>query len=373
MSNAIVVGAGPTGLAVAACLMDAGISPVILEKADNVGSSWRRHYDCLRLHTVKGRSGLPGMPFSTAAGRYPDRSEVVEYLENYARAKGLAPRFGCEVTAIQSDGELWHVTHPEGEETAEAVILCTGLNGTPKLPQWAGAFTGPVLHSSEYRNPTRFKGQRVLVVGFGNSGGDIALDLARAGEAVALSVRSPVQILPKELFGVPITSFGKLSKMLGPRVADRLTAPILRAKIGRPEDYGLTSAAKGPATMVAEDGRIPLIDVGALGAIREGRITTRPGVAAVDGRDVCFADGSVVTFDAVVAATGYEVDLRPLLGEGCPALDHRGRPEVSGAPTSLPGLYFCSYRATSDGQLRASAIEARAIADHLAAEMVRSA
>ncbi len=363
--RAIVIGAGPTGLAVAACLKEHNVEALILERAAEVGSSWRGHYDCLRLHTVRGRSGLPGMPFPASADRYPTRAEVVEYLETYAAAKGLAPRFGCEVTAIQSDGQTWHVVHKDGEETAEIVVMATGLNGTPRLPGWADSFDGPVLHSSDYKNAEGFRGQRVLVVGFGNSGGDISLDLARAGVAVALAVRGPVQILPKELFGVPITSFGTMSKLLGPRVADRLTAPILRAKVGRPESYGLHSHPKGPATMVAEDGRIPLIDVGTLGAIRAGQIAVQPGVAAVEGREVCFADGSVAEFDAIIAATGYELDLRPLLGESCAALDHKGQPKVSGGPTPCPGLYFCSYRATADGQLRASGMEAQAIADHV--------
>lgn len=366
MTRAIVIGAGPTGLAVAACLKDAGAEAIILEREETVGSSWRSHYDCLHLHTVRGRSGLPGMPFPPGTGRYPSRAEVVSYLEDYARAKGLAPQFGCAVTGVQSDGARWHVTHSGGTATGDIVVMCTGLNGTPRLPGWAGGFDGPVVHSSDYRNPAPFADSRVLVVGFGNSGGDIALDLARAGVAVALSVRGPVNILPKELLGVPITSFGRMSQLLGPRMADRLTAPILRAAIGRPEDYGLTSAAKGPAAMVAEDGRIPLIDMGVLDAIRDGSVLARPGVAAAEGREVCFADGSLATFDAVIAATGYEVDLRPLLGEACPALDHKGRPRVSGGPTAMRGLYFCSYRATSDGQLRASSMEAQAIAAHIA-------
>lgn len=363
--RAIIIGAGPTGLAVAACLKEAGVEPVILERAMSVGASWRGHYDCLRLHTVRGRSGLPGMPFPASADRYPTRAEVVTYLESYTQAKGLAPRFGCEVTEIRPEGSGWRVTHSGGTEVAEAVVMATGLNGTPRLPEWAGGFAGPVVHSSAYRNPEPFKGQRVLVVGFGNSGGDISLDLGRAGVAVALAVRGPVQILPKELFGVPITSFGTLSRLLGPRLADRLTAPILRMRVGRPEDYGLRAHEKGPATMVAEDGRIPLIDVGTLGAIREGLITVKPGVAAVEGQEVCFADGSLAEFDAIIAATGYEVNLRPLLGEECAALDHKGQPKVSGGPTACPGLYFCSYVASSQGQLRASSQEAEAIARHL--------
>lgn len=366
MSKAIIIGAGPTGLAVAACLAKVGLETTLLERAAQVGSSWRSHYDSLRLHTVRGRSGLPGMEFPATSGRYPDRQAVVDYLESYAAVMGLSPRFGCEVSRVTRLGDLWQVTHSGGLEEAEAVVFCTGLNGSPRLPDWADDFDGPVVHSSDYRNPTPFAGQRVLVVGFGNSGGDIALDLGRAGTAVAMSVRGPVQILPKEILGLPITSFGLLSKLLGPRLVDRLTAPILRMHVGRPEDYGLVSADKGPATMVSEDGRVPLIDVGALGAIREGLVSVRTGVAAVEGREICFADGHVAEFDTVVAATGYEVDLRPMLGEDCRALDHHGRPRVSGAETREPGLYFCSYRASANGQLRASGIEAQAIAQHLA-------
>lgn len=368
MEKAIVIGAGPTGLAAAACLKAAGITPVIVERADNVGSSWRGHYDCLHLHTSRGRSGLPGLAFPRAAGRYPARAEVIAYLEAYAAHHGLAPQFGCDVRTIRRDGDGWLVTHAGGTLRSDVVVMATGLNGTPNLPGWQGDFAGPVLHSSAYRNPAPFAGQRVLVVGFGNSGGDIALDLARAGVDVTMSVRGPVCILPKELFGIPITSFGLTAKLLGPHAADAVTAPILRAKIGRPEDYGLQSTAKGPATLVIENGRVPMIDVGALGAIRDGLIATAPGVTGVAGHEVRFADGTSGRFDAVIAATGYRVDLRPLLGDDCAALDAAGRPVVSGGPTAEPGLYFCSYRASSGGQLHASGVEAQAIARHVATQ-----
>ncbi|EAQ04227.1 dimethylaniline monooxygenase-like protein [Pseudooceanicola batsensis HTCC2597] len=370
--RAIVVGAGPTGLAVGACLGQVGITPILLEKAATVGSSWRAHYDSLRLHTARHRSGLPGLPFPESAGRYPARAQVVDYLESYAEAQDLRPRFGCEVTAIRREGNLWRVEHGRGTEEAPVVVLATGLNGQPRLPDWTEGFGGAVLHSSAYRSSRPFSGQRVLVVGFGNSGGDIALDLARAGVDVTLSVRGPVTILPKELFGVPITSFGLMSRLLGPRAADRLTAPILRRVVGRPEDYGLTSG-KGPATMVAEDGRIPMIDVGALAAIKAGAIKVRPGVAGVADRRVTFADEGTEGFDTVVAATGYRVDLRPLLGSACRALDPQGRPVVSGGPSPEPGLYFCSYRASSEGQLRTSSREAKAIATHVAGAFAATA
>lgn len=364
--KAVIVGAGPAGLAAAACLKAEGVEPLILDRADRVASSWRRHYDCLHLHTARGRSTLPGLSYPKGVAKYPSREDVIAYLEAYATHHGLSPRLGCAVERVEKTETGWRVTHAGGTDTADVVVMATSVNGTPRQPDWPGPFDGPILHSSAYRNPAPFLGQRVLVVGFGNSGGDIALDLARAGVDVALSVRGPVNILPKQLFGIPITSFGLMTRALGYRVADALTAPVLRLVIGRPEDYGLRSMSKGPAALVHEDGRIPLIDVGTLGAIKAGRIAVRPGIERLEGPEVRFADGSAAPFDAIVAAIGYRVDLRPLLGPDCTALDGTGRPLASGAPTPEPGLYFCSYRVSPDGQLHATAREAKAIAQHAA-------
>ena len=314
------------------------------------------------MHTIGSKSGLAGLPFPESAGRYPDRDAVIAYLEAYAQTHGLRPKFGCEVKSIRREGTVWRVTHSQGAEEAATLVMATGLNGRPKMPTWPGDFDGHILHSKDYRTAAPFVGKRVLVVGLGNSGGDIALDLARAGIDVTLSVRGPVQILPSELFGMPITSFGLLSRVLGPRLADRLSAPLLRAAIGRPEDYGLQSMDKGPAQMVAEDGRVPLIDVGALGAIREGKIGVAAGIARLDGKLVHMNDGSNAPYDTIICATGYTADLRPLFGNRCAALDDNGYPLVSGVESPKAGLFFCSYRAASTGQLAASAKEARAIA-----------
>ncbi|KMW56464.1 putative monooxygenase [Candidatus Rhodobacter oscarellae] len=361
----MVIGAGPAGLACAACLKDQGAEVEILERADCVGSSWHGHYDRLHLHTVRQRSGLPRMAMPARFGKFPSRVQMIEYLESYAAHFGLEPRFGVSVAAARPSGDTWCVTHSAGETFADAVVFATGLNGTPFRAPLPGleSFPGPVLHSSDYKGPTAFAGQRVLVVGFGNSGGDIALDLAENGAHPILSVRGPVNILPHDLFGVPITSLGGLRKVLPYRWADAITAPILRAKIGRPEDYGLQSAGKGPAAQVIEDGRVPLIDIGTLGAIRAGKIETRPGIERSDGAEVSFGDGRADVVDAILLATGYRVDLRDMLPDTPQALDAAGRPRASGAPGPMPGLYFCSYRASADGQLRQTGIEAQAIAD----------
>ncbi|WP_068309202.1 flavin-containing monooxygenase [Aliiruegeria sabulilitoris] len=370
--DAIVIGAGPAGLACGACLKRQGFDVELLDRAQQVGARWRGHYDSLQLHTSRGRSGLPGLAMPRTYPRYPTRAQVVEYLESYARHFELEPVFGAEIRRVEKSGERWRVTGSMGERMADVVVFATGINDRPRQPVIVGLeeFDGPVVHSSCYRNPEALPGQRVLVVGFGNSGADIALDLIAAGRDVQIVVRSPVNILPKELLGVPITSFELLTRLLPYRWADRLVAPLLRAAVGRPEDFGLVAHSKGPAARVIEDGRIPMIDTGALAAIREGKLILRPGLERFEGQVARFVDGLGVEFDAVVLATGYQLDLRSLL-PGLPGvLDAAGRPLASGRRTAERGLYFCSYVVSANGQLKQAGREAEAIARD-AAEMVR--
>ena len=214
--DAIVVGAGPAGLAAAACMRVRGLNPVILEKSDSVGSVWRRHYDRLHLHTDRGHSGLPGLPMPSSYGRYPSRAQVVEYLERYAAEFDLKPVFNTAVSAVRRDGRLWRAEAGDKTTGRPLSSLQPDSPTFPYSPTWPGAetFGGPILHSSRYRNPAPFAGKRVLVVGFGNSGGEIALDLAEAGIDVTLSVRGPVRILPRELLGTA-----------DPDLGDRAAAP----------------------------------------------------------------------------------------------------------------------------------------------------
>ncbi|WP_213546091.1 flavin-containing monooxygenase [Vannielia litorea] len=361
--KAIVIGAGPAGLAAGACLKRAGVQVALLERAKEVAPAWHAHYDRLHLHTARGRSALPFRPMPKG-GRYPSRAEVADYLESYARAEGLEVRTSCSVEEVRREGALWQVRHSAGEDSADVVVFATGLNGTPRLPDWPGldGFPGQITHSSEYRNAKAFAGQRVLVAGIGNSGGDIALDLAEGGAEVVVSARGPVSILPKEIFGIPVTSMQLVQRTLGPRIADAVTGPVIRALIGRPSDYGFATPAYGPVTQVVRDGRVPLIDPGILGAIRAGRVAVRGAVARVEDRKVIFAEGQPERFDAIVAATGYTHDLRPMLPGLQGVLDAAGSPRINGAPTAAPGLYFISYKASPNGQLKQIGIEAKSIA-----------
>ena len=248
-ADAVVIGAGPAGLATAQQLQAVGLKPIIFDKADTVGAVWRRHYDRLHLHTPRSLSGLPGLPMPAAYGRYPSRGQLVEYLESYAQKFDLKPNFGIEVRTVRRAGEVWRVEAGERSIDAPTVVIATGWADFPNTPQWPGmeAFEGPTLHSSLYRNAAPFVGQRVLVVGFGNSGAEIALDLCESGAAATLAVRSPIRVLPRDLFGVPILGFAVAQRFLPARIADAINAPILRLAIGRARTARLQGRRQGPA------------------------------------------------------------------------------------------------------------------------------
>lgn len=369
MHDVIVVGAGPSGLAVAACLKAQGVSTRILEREANVGSAWRRHYDRLHLHTARDNSGLPMRPMPKGWPRYVPREQVVDYLEDYAAHFGLTPIFGTEVTGMERTADGWILRSGHSEHKARAVVLATGFADAPKSAQWPGqkSFPGQILHSRDYRRPSDLTGQRVLVVGFGNSGGEIAIDLAEDGREVTMAVRSPVNLIPKELFGRPIAEFSLAQKLFGYRVADVLSRPLMKWAVGEPSDYGLKPAGKGPLAQIVEDNRIPLIDIGTLDLIKDGRIAVRGGVVGSDGAQVRFDSGAAGEFDAILMATGYTVNLRPMLGEAAD-LDDEGRPHVSGEQIA-PGLWGISYHAVPNGQLAAIARQAPKVAEQIVAAL----
>jgi cation diffusion facilitator CzcD-associated flavoprotein CzcO len=251
---------------------------------------------------------------------------------------------------------------------APVVVVATGLADAPHRPSWRGIdiFRGTIGHSSDYRNPQPFLGRRVLVVGFGNSGGEISLDLAEAGVDVALAVRGPVQVLPRDLLGFPILSWAILYRRLPARLVDRMNALVLRLATGDIEKLGLRRAAKGPRQMVEEDGRVPLIDIGTLARIKDGSIRLRGGVDHFTADGVVFADCRSEPFDAVILATGFRPDLRCLLPNVDGVLDGAGMPRVTGRATAAPGLFFCGQITSPTGQLREIRLEAQRIAESAA-------
>ncbi|CAL9474615.1 putative oxidoreductase CzcO [Streptomyces sp. enrichment culture] len=363
-----VVGGGPGGLSVAYALRARGVRAVVLERSERVGDSWRRHYDRLHLHTTRRRSALPGLPMPRRFGRWPSRDDVVRYLEKYAEHHRLEIVTGVEVSRIErtEDGAGWLLRATGGRElTGAAVVVATGFNHTPRVPDWPGrdTYAGELLHASQYRNPKPFAGRDVLVVGVGNTGAEIAVDLVEGGASrVRLAVRTPPHIVRRSTAGWPAQYSGILVRRLPVPLVDRISR--LQARVAVPDlsEHGLPRPETGLYSRVLE-GAIPVQDVGLIDAVRAGSVEVVAAVKGFEEGEVLLADGERIAPDAVIAATGYERGLEGLVG-GLGVLDARGRPVVHGArtPAGAPDLYFTGFTNPISGNLREMALDAQRIA-----------
>ncbi|BCM18827.1 flavin-containing monooxygenase [Mesorhizobium sp. J8] len=362
-TNVVIVGAGPAGLAVAACLKQAGQDFIILEKADEVAPSWRRHYRRLHLHTVKSFSSLPFVPFPKSHPRYVPREKVVDYLDAYAKRFGLRPRFGVTVKSIRREGGKLVVESDAGPFNARKVVVATGNNAEPITPRFPGieAFKGKVLHSAAYTEAAPYVGKNVLVIGMGNTGAEIALDLAESGAHPTISVRKGVHIVPRQLFGVPIQMVGIASRPMPRALNDWMFPKILDLALGRLEKYGIVRPKQGILQGI-DAGRIPVIDVGTVAAIKQGRIGIAPDIARFTEDGAEFANGVEKKFDAAIFATGY----RPGYDAFLPAELSPGKSGVTARATEL-GVYLVGFYNPVTGLLREIGIEAQAVAKDIAA------
>jgi thioredoxin reductase len=368
-SDVLVVGAGPAGIAVSACLKRAAVPHAIVEREPHIASSWRRHYERLHLHTVKEYSALPGAPWPADAPRYPSREQVVAYLTRYAADHAVQPELGVTVTRIARTGDRFVVETSHGTRSPRAVVMATGYNGVPTVPEIAGraAFTGAVMHSRDYRHARPFIGRRTLVVGCGNSGAEIALDLAEQGVDVAMVVRGPVHVVPRDLLGRPSQKTTVLLSPLPVRVRDAIAGTMLRLAVGDLSRWGIVRPTIGPTRMIEENGRVPMLDIGTIAMVKAGRIRVVPAVASLTANTVHFVNGTVQPFDAIILATGYTPGLDRVIDGFAAVADARGRPRHFGAETDIPGLYFVGYRNPPTGALREIAREAPRVAEAIRA------
>jgi len=367
-TDAVVVGAGPAGLATAACLKKRGIDAVVLEAGPDLATSWRNHYQRLKLHTVKRHSSLPGLPFPAEVPAYPSRAQMVAYLEQYAAHFQIVPRTSEPVRRIAPAGARLSVDSARARYDARVVVVAAGNNRVPnpdRLPDQE-RFRGEILHSGRYREGAPFAGRRVLVVGAGNTGAEIALDLVEHGATPTLSIRTPVNVVPRDFLGMPMQVTSIRLRKLPLAVTDRIGRVVSRLAFGDLTRHGLLRPELGPLSAIKLRGRIPLIDVGTIAAIKRGAIAVKPALARFTEGGAEFADGSAVELDAAILATGYRPGLADIVGVPG-ALDDDGYPRDWKAGGAHPGLYFVGYEDVSTGLLREIALQAEAVAADVAA------
>ena len=367
----VVIGAGPAGLAVSRSLQKNDVAHVVLERADRVASTWHRHYRRLHLHTVKLHSALPDRAFGRDIPSYPSRQQVVDYLTDYAATFEIEPRFGVEVTSAERVDDRWTITTAEETYRADALVVATGYNGVPNVPDIPGLpdFDGPVIHSREYLTGADFSGKRVLVVGCGNSGAEIVLDLFESGARPSMVVRGPVHVVPRDLFGRPSQATSIALSKLPARIADALTTPILKLAVGDLSKYGIVRPKVGPRTMIETVGRVPILDIGTIALVKRGDADVVPAVTRIEGVRVFFEDGTERAYDGIVLATGYRCGLDRFLVDAPRVTSRLGRPNRHGAEAELPGLYFVGFRNPPTGALREIALEAPRVAADIRRKM----
>ncbi|KAG0542688.1 hypothetical protein BDA96_02G126200 [Sorghum bicolor] len=349
VNGPIVVGAGPAGLSVAACLRARGVPCVVLDRADCIASLWqRRTYDRLRLHLPRHFCELPGLPFPDNYPEYPTKRQFVDYLNAYAEQAGVQPRFNQAVTSARYDAAagFWRVRADDvvlaedaaavaaGATTTEYIgrwlVVATGENAERIVPEFEGAedFAGPVSHVSEYKSGEAYRGKRVLVVGCGNSGMEVCLDLCDHNALPSMVVRDAVHVLPREMFGVATFSVAVfLLRFLPLWLVDAILVLLARLFLGDLDKLGIRRPAGGPLELKNTRGRTPVLDIGALARIRSGHIQIVPGIKRLFRGGAELVDGRRVAADAVILATGYQSNVPQWL-KGCDFFTQEGYPRV---------------------------------------------
>lgn len=334
----VVIGAGQSGLAAAHALRELDTPAVVLEAGDRAAGSWPYYYDSLQAFSPAGFSSMPGMPFPGDPDRYPTRDEVAEYLDDYAVASGVEIRTNTPVVSVHRQGGGFVVVTGNGQQfPAAGIVAASGSFSNPHRPPLPGEenFAAELSHVADYRNPTRYAGKRVIVVGAGDSAAQVANELATVAD-VTLAVRHPLQFIPQRIGGKDVHYWLRETGF------DSLPVEWLSS---------ITS------------GSVITDSVGFQGTLADGLLDVRSMFIALDRDQVVWSDDERERVDAVMLATGYRPSVDYL--EDLGALDRHGAPlHAGGISTTHAGLVYVGLefqRSYASNTLRGVSADASAV------------
>ncbi|MGO4684769.1 flavin-containing monooxygenase [Hyphomicrobium sp. 2TAF46] len=342
----LVIGAGPVGLAMAAALKRHGIPFDLVDAASGVGGNWLHGvYRHAHIVSSKKATEYTDYPMPDDYPDFPSADQMLAYLTAYAKDRGIlsSSEFNKGVESASTDGAgTWIVKFADGEKRQyKGVVVCNGHHWDKRYPDFPGKFTGEILHSKDYVGPEQLADKRVLVIGGGNSGVDMACDAGRFGSSCDISLKSGYWYLPKTFLGRPLTDIPIWGLPIFLQRA--ILKSIIAVTIGDYRRYGL----QWPDHKIFD--RHPAFGTDLLNAIRLGRVNPRPAIDHVEGKTVTFTDGTTGTYDIIVAATGFNTSF-PFLREGLVKV-HRGVVQVYGGafPAGIRGLYIVGWAQARNG------------------------
>ncbi|SEI81720.1 flavin-containing monooxygenase [Demequina mangrovi] len=365
MRDTAIIGAGPAGLAAAHALKQRGLPYTHLERNAGVGGLWdidapgSPMYESAHFISSKTLSAFPGFPMPDDYPDYPSHRQILAYLRGFAEANQLIDgiELGTAVERVERIPDGYRVTRADGRATDHAqVIVASGVQWIPQIIDIPGDYSGEIRHTVTYRSAAELEGRRVLIVGGGNSGADIACDAARSADRAAISLRRGYHFIPKHVFGMPSDVFSTRGPTMPIWLEQRVFGALLRLINGDVTRLGLPR----PDHKVFETH--PLMNSQLLHHLGQGDITARPGIAATEGTTVTFTDGSTEDVDLILLATGYRHEVpyaRELLGEG-------PHPDLYlTAFARHPGLYGLGFVETNGAAYVVMAQLAAMIAQHI--------
>ncbi|WP_109356884.1 NAD(P)/FAD-dependent oxidoreductase [Sphingorhabdus sp. EL138] len=350
-----VIGAGPAGLATARAMKDAGFETIVFERNRDVGGIWDIEapgtpmYRSAHFISSKGHdmSHFAGHPFSTDIPEYPSHAQVHDYLRSFADLEDLYPliRFESEIERCRPlENGGWRIDGQGFSEDCDAIIVCSGTLWDAVTPEFEGSFSGMIRHSQTYRDPEEFRDKKILILGCGNSGVDIACDAARTADKAYLSLRRGYWFLPKFVMGHPTDVFFARNM----KMPDWLSPPdftaFLAMMVGNPKRFGLPAPDHEPLASH------PIMNNDILQHLGHGRIQPRGDVACLEGESVCFKSGELDEVDEIICATGYRATMS-FLPDNLLNYQEGTRPslKMSAFHPSAQNIYFNGMIETNGG------------------------